>query len=160
MTSDLPTRLVVVPVILDASDRVLLCRMVADRGVFPGQWALPGGGLEPGERIEEALEREVREELGVELARRAPLLFKDAVLPKRYPDGRTLSLHMVFLVYLCSLAPGEIVLNEEFSEYRWCEAGDLAQMELTSLTRETLASVVGRPRAPSAGEGALRARPN
>uniref|UniRef100_UPI00111998B8 nucleoside triphosphatase NudI n=1 Tax=Salmonella enterica TaxID=28901 RepID=UPI00111998B8 len=33
----------------------LLCKMVDNRGVFPGQWALSGGGVEPGERIEEAL---------------------------------------------------------------------------------------------------------
>lgn len=38
----------------------LLCKMADDRGVFPGQWALSGGGVEPGERIEEALRREVR----------------------------------------------------------------------------------------------------
>ncbi len=42
----------------------LLCKMADDRGVFPGQWALSGGGVEPGERIEEALRREIREELG------------------------------------------------------------------------------------------------
>ena len=42
----------------------LLCKMADDRGVFPGQWALSGGGVEPGEQIEEALRREIREELG------------------------------------------------------------------------------------------------
>ncbi|HBH9106542.1 TPA: nucleoside triphosphatase NudI, partial [Escherichia coli] len=36
----------------------LLCKMADDRGVFPGQWALSGGGMESGERIEEALRRE------------------------------------------------------------------------------------------------------
>ena len=45
----------------------LLCKMADDRGVFPGQWALSGGGVEPGERIEEALRREIREELGEQL---------------------------------------------------------------------------------------------
>ena len=38
----------------------LLCKMADDRGVFPGQWALSGGGVEPGERIEAALRREIR----------------------------------------------------------------------------------------------------
>ncbi|MDI5535053.1 nucleoside triphosphatase NudI, partial [Salmonella enterica subsp. enterica serovar Montevideo] len=37
----------------------LLCKMADNRGVFPGQWALSGGGVEPGEHIEEALRREV-----------------------------------------------------------------------------------------------------
>ena len=45
-------------VVTDADSRVLLVR---ERG----QWSVPGGGVEPGERLEAALEREVREETGV-----------------------------------------------------------------------------------------------
>jgi nucleoside triphosphatase len=106
------TRLIVVAVVTDDDRRVLLCRMSPDRGVFPGQWALPGGGVEPGERIEAALRREVREELGIELRAATPLLFKDDVLEKTYEDGRREILHMVFLVYSCRPASRAIVLNE------------------------------------------------
>jgi nucleoside triphosphatase len=62
MSNDTQTRLVVVPVIKDERQRVLLCKMPPDRGVFPGKWGLPGGGVEPGERIDEALAREVAED--------------------------------------------------------------------------------------------------
>ena len=133
------TRLIVVPIIVD-EDRVLLCRMQADRGVFPGQWALPGGGVEPGERIEAALEREVSEELGITLASFSPLLFKDAIMEKTMPGGERVPLHMVFLIYRCSPTSRDIRLNEEFSEYRWAESGDLGQLALNSLTKETLTS--------------------
>ena len=57
MSTQPQSRLIVVPVAVDASDRVLLCKMAPDRGVFPGQWALPGGAVEPGEAIEDALRR-------------------------------------------------------------------------------------------------------
>ena len=114
--------------------------MASDRGVFPGQWALPGGGVEAGERIEDALRREVREELGVDVTSFSPLLFKDAILNKTYADGTTSPLHMVFLIYRCTLSSQEIVLNEEFSEYRWLTSHELATVELSSLTRETLMS--------------------
>ncbi|HSS51563.1 MAG TPA: nucleoside triphosphatase NudI [Thermoanaerobaculia bacterium] len=134
------SRLIVVPVITDSAQRVLLCRMSSDRGVFPGQWALPGGGVEPGERIEEALRREVREELGIELGEVSPLLFKDAVLEKSYPNGSREPLHMVFLVYRCSPASYGIVLNPEFSEYVWASTEVLSSLELNPLTRETLNS--------------------
>ena len=59
-------RTIVCPLI-ENEGHYLLCKMAADRGVFPGQWALSGGGVEPGERIEEALRREIREELGEKL---------------------------------------------------------------------------------------------
>jgi nucleoside triphosphatase len=133
-----PTRLVVVPLVVDEERRVLLCRMAPDRGVFPDQWALPGGGVEPGERIEVALRREAREELGVELASLRPCLFKDAQLEKTFPDGTRRPLHMVFLVYECRLASSELTLNEEFSEACWFSRGELAQVALSELTRETL----------------------
>ena len=135
----LKTRLIVVPVLVDDNERVLLCRMAPHRGVFPGQWALPGGGVEPGERIEDALRRETREELGIELASFQPLLFKDAVLDKTGEDGVTQPLHMVFLVYLCTPASFDLSLNEEFSEAAWVPGQELDGLSLSGLTRDTLA---------------------
>src|SRR5262245_30849800 len=105
--------------------------MAPDRGVFPGQWALPGGGVEPGERIDEALRRETREELGVELVTFRPLLFKDAVLDKTYSDGSREPIHMVFLVYQCTLATTILSLNDEFSEAGWFSASDLLALQLS-----------------------------
>lgn len=134
------TRLIVVAVLTDDEGRVLLCRMAPDHGVFPGQWALPGGGVEPGERIETALRREVREELGIELRSATPLLFKDDVLEKTFEGGSRELLHMVFLVYSCRPASVALVLNEEFSEFVWTSGADLAALELGPLTRDTLVS--------------------
>ncbi|WP_268629569.1 nucleoside triphosphatase NudI, partial [Escherichia coli] len=53
-------RIIVCPLI-ENDNAFLLCKMAAHKGVFPGQWALSGGGVEPGEQIEQALRREVRE---------------------------------------------------------------------------------------------------
>ena len=127
-------------VVTDDGGRVLLCRMAPDRGVFPGQWALPGGGVEPGERLEAALRREVREELGIDLEAATPLLFKDDVLEKTFEGGRRELLHMVFLIYACRPASLSIVLNEEFSEYVWAGGAELEALELSPLTRDTLTS--------------------
>ncbi|MDX8478613.1 hypothetical protein RFN28_08975 [Mesorhizobium sp. VK24D] len=46
-------RIIVCPLI-ENDCAYLLCKMPSDRGVFSGQWALSGGGMEPGEKIEEA----------------------------------------------------------------------------------------------------------
>src|SRR5690242_19413642 len=87
-TKPMRQRLIVVPIIRDVEGRVLLCHMPPDRGAFTRQWGLPGGGVEAGERIEEALRREIREETGMAMASCRPLFFKDDVLEKLYPDGR------------------------------------------------------------------------
>jgi len=138
--TEIATRTCVVPVILDDRGRVLLVKMTPNRGVFPGQWALPGGGVERGERIAGALAREVREELGIELASAEPLLFKDAIVQKTAADGSRAMQHIVFLVYRCAPASYDITINEEFSEYRWLDREQLAALELPDMTAETLQS--------------------
>lgn len=69
-------RTIVCPIIQN-DGAYLLCKMADDRGVFPGQWALCGGGMEPGETMEQALRREVREELATRwtLSTSSPGLF-------------------------------------------------------------------------------------
>ena len=77
-------RTIVCPLI-ENDGAYLLCKMPSDRGVFPGQWALSGGGMEAGEKIEEALRREIREELGdkLEIAQVTPWTFRDDTRVKR-----------------------------------------------------------------------------
>ena len=57
----------VVAVILRQADRLLLCHRAPTRRWYPDVWDFPGGHVEPQERPEEALRREILEELGVEL---------------------------------------------------------------------------------------------
>ncbi len=67
----------------------------------PGQWALSGGGVEPGERIEEALRREIREELGEQLllTEITPWTFSDDIRTKTYADGRKEEIYMIYLIF-------------------------------------------------------------
>jgi len=136
------SRLIVVPVIRDDDGRVLLCKMPPDRGVFPGQWGLPGGGVEPGERIYDALVREVGEELGVSLLSATPLFFKDGVHEKTVPGEGRILLYMVFLLFECRVDAGQpIRLNDEFSEFTWAEPSRLGAYDLNPATRETFSSL-------------------
>lgn len=69
--ADLPTRDIARGLVFDPDDRLLLIAYEAVRDVDPARpglrrfWYLPGGGLEPGETHEQALERELGEEIGV-----------------------------------------------------------------------------------------------
>ncbi|MGY9341364.1 nucleoside triphosphatase NudI [Citrobacter braakii] len=118
----------------------LLCKMADDRGVFPGQWALSGGGVEPGERIEEALRREVREELGEKLVLSdiTPWTFSDDVRTKTYADGSQEEIYMIYLIFDCVAANREVKINEEFQAFAWVKAEDLGSYDLNIATRKTL----------------------
>lgn len=74
---------VVAAVIRDARGRILLARRTEGRDLA-GLWEFPGGKCEPGESPEDALVRELREELGIEARVGAPLIR----VPQRTPDKR------------------------------------------------------------------------
>ncbi|HSD15672.1 MAG TPA: Nudix family hydrolase [Thermomonas sp.] len=74
---------VVAGVIRDARGRILLARRTLGRDLA-GLWEFPGGKVEPGESPEDALVRELREELGIE-ARVGEALVR---VPQQYPDKR------------------------------------------------------------------------
>ena len=88
-----PTMIVVAAALIDGEGRVLLQRRPAGRQLA-GLWEFPGGKVEPGERPEAALVRELREELGIETEEAciAPAAFASAPLEER---------HLLLLLYIC-----------------------------------------------------------
>ena len=89
--------LIVSAAVVERDGRVMVCQRLpeAHNGL---KWEFPGGKLEPGETPEQALARELREELSIEVAVGRIV---DAVL-HRYPDREVL-----VLFYRCSVVSGE-----------------------------------------------------
>ncbi len=134
-------RIIVCPLI-ENDGAYLLCKMPSDRGVFPGQWALSGGGMEAGEKIEEALRREIREELGegLRIAEVTPWTFRDDVRTKTYPDGSTEEIYMIYLIFDCRAENRDIAINDEFEDFAWVRSGEFQAYDLNAATRVTLAA--------------------
>lgn len=88
-----PTLTVVAVALADAEDRILLQQRAPGRSMA-GLWEFPGGKVEDGELPEDALIREIEEELGILLGRKAiwPACFASAPLGER---------HLILLLYLC-----------------------------------------------------------
>jgi nucleoside triphosphatase len=131
-------RTIVVGLVWNRQGDLLFCRMSPDRGVFPGQWGFPGGGIEPGETMESALRRELREELGIEVEDIRPAFFKDCLHRKIFADETVQPVYMIFLLFHCAALQDELRLNDEFVEYRWVGEEEVGQLDLNEETVDTL----------------------
>ncbi|MCB1515814.1 MAG: 8-oxo-dGTP diphosphatase MutT [Hyphomicrobiaceae bacterium] len=108
--------LVVAVALIDADNRVLLSKRPEGKQLA-GLWEFPGGKVDPGETPEDALVRELREELDIELCRTciAPLTFASHT----YDD-----FHLLMPLYICRTWDGEIAPREG-QEIAWARANRL-----------------------------------
>jgi mutator protein MutT len=112
----------------------ILLGLRAPRLCMGGYWDLPGGKVEPGETRTEALERELREELGVE-ARVGPCL--DVVL---YDDPRDGSLWRC-PVHVVRDWTGSVTINDEHDAVRWYAPPELTGVRLAHARIRRLAEL-------------------
>jgi 8-oxo-dGTP diphosphatase len=128
----------VVAVIVNHAGEVLLTK----RNIPPflGQWVMPGGKIDLGESINRAVQREVFEEVGLEVEVQNLLDVFEHVTPgENY-------YHFVILYYRCHPLSDEINHNEsEVAEARWVASGDLWQYTMPEGTRFILGKLFPEP---------------
>ena len=102
--------------LIDADARVLIAQRPAGK-VMAGLWEFPGGKVEAGERPEQSLIRELREELGIVVKEEclAPLTFASHL----YPD-----FHLLMPLYVCRRWEG-IVEARERQRLKWVRPNEL-----------------------------------
>ncbi|MGD0732109.1 MAG: NUDIX hydrolase [Terracidiphilus sp.] len=110
--------LVGVGAVIVQEGRVLLVR----RGAEPlkGQWSLPGGMLELGEGLLDAVVREVKEETGLTVE---PVELIE-LLDRIHRDGERVRFHYVLADYLCRLVSGTLQAASDADAARWVERAE------------------------------------
>ena len=124
--------------------RVLIVRR--SRPPAHGLYTLPGGGVELGETLEQAVIREVREETALEIEPVELVGFRQAIV--RDAAGRV-ERHFVILPFAARFVSGEISLNEELAEAHWLEPGALGNLKTTEGLAQIVAAARDRIGAPA-----------
>ena len=118
-------------VVLD-EDNVLLVR----RGHPPGQgkWSVPGGLLDLGERLEDAVVREVEEESGLRVQVLGLCGVLDRIVPGDRVDERgdaVVRYHWVIIDYVAAVVGGVLQAGSDAAEARWVPLAELDRYETT-----------------------------
>ncbi len=115
-----------------SDQRVLLIR----RGKQPlvGRWSIPGGTVEWGETLEQALVREMAEETGLEVEPQELLTVFDWI----EREGDRVVFHYVIADYLCRCLSGTARAGSDALEVRWVGPEELEQLDLTAKALEVV----------------------
>lgn len=112
----------------DPTGRILLVRTRKWSNTF----GIPGGKIDPGETMLAAYEREMREEVGVEVQNSRFVMIQDCIDSPEFVKPR----HFLLINYVSDLAdPDAVRTNYEIEEFRWVRPAEAMQLELNRPTR-------------------------
>jgi len=96
------------------------------------KFTVPGGHVELGERAEEAIKREVKEETGLDVEPVSLLLVQEAIYPENYIKHE----HFIFMDYICMTKTSEVKLDgRELQGYLWVNPTNALELDLEEYTR-------------------------
>ncbi len=130
--------------------RVLLVRRA--RPPLQHEWSIPGGALEVGETLLEALRREMKEETGLEVEPLGLLEVLDRIVRDQAERVRY---HYVLIDYLCRARSAAARAASDVSECRWVAPSELAQYRLHPQTLRVVEKAFRQDAARSAPEASL-----
>ena len=96
------------------------------------KYTVPGGHIELGERAEDAIIREVKEETGLEVGPVELLIVQQAIYPKDYHKHQ----HFIFMDYVCKARTDVVRLDgRELQEYVWTSPEEALKLDLEDYTK-------------------------
>ena len=123
----------VVAAILEREGRILICQRTAQQS-HPLKWEFPGGKVEPGESPEQALARELHEELGLAAVRSTEITRYEFTYPGKRPT---------LLIFLRVTHSDGEPQNLIFNDLRWEPAERLAAFDFLEGDRDFIRSLAG-----------------
>lgn len=115
------------------------CVLLVQRATepFKGWWGLPGGSVELGETLEEAVRREAREETGLDIAVNRYLGYRDAI---QRDDSGQVRFHYVVHYFLATAAAGRLQAGDDAARAEWIDMSSVKDYQVTDSVYQTLQS--------------------
>lgn len=133
---EVPIILVVAVALVDVDGRVLIAQRPAGKSMA-GLWEFPGGKVDPGETPEQALIRELQEELGIDVT-------ENCLAPFTFASHRYDDFHLLMPLYVCRVWDGTVKAREG-QILKWVRALELknypmppADIPLIAMLRDLL----------------------
>ena len=142
----------IVAAIIQKGDQIIIGKKPKGQPPYPDVWQIPGGGVEDKQKAIELisvelyddiyfhneLKREVREELGIEIANIHCIVPQYRSKPR---EGETKNkhgelTHYVFLEYLCDYVNGKIKAADDLAEAKWIAKSELKNISVTPPSAE------------------------
>lgn len=116
--------------------------LVVRRATEPlrGEWSVPGGMLELGEKLREGIAREVKEETGLEVEVGEVLDVFDSIFPDS--EGR-MQYHYVLIDFLCRPVAGEVCASSDVSDAMWVTAEEAEALQMKAATVGLIRKALG-----------------
>ncbi len=130
MKRDYPDRPIVgVGAVVVEGNRALVVRRATEP--LKGQWSIPGGMLELGEKLREGVAREVNEETGLTVEVGEVLDVFDSI----FPDAKGgFQYHYVLIDFLCRPVGGKLQASSDVDAARWVTSEELNQLGMKTVT--------------------------
>jgi len=98
------------------------------------KYVLPGGHIELGEKIEDALKREIKEETGLEIFDIVFICFQEFIFEDIFWKKK----HFIFLDYACKTKSDKVILNSEGQEFVWVTLKEALKLPIEPYTKRTI----------------------
>lgn len=115
-------------IIVNPSNKILLCKSRK----WNDKFVIPGGHIERGEKMEDALRREVKEETGLDIYDIELISLQESIFSKTFQQEK----HFIFIDFICRTGSSDVILNDEADEYIWAGIDEIMDLDLGGYTRQ------------------------